>query len=104
MSRTKEPSRKVRVVHPFDDRAHGLARVGHAAVIVVVQTQDDPFALAVLKHYRSLMPMAQAARKPIFKLSAAEGAIGAHSQAVQQVGKEFRALGKNLLERSAPPA
>jgi cellulose biosynthesis protein BcsQ len=66
--------------------------------------ENDPNCLAVLRHYRSLMPMAQAARKPIFKLSAAEGAIGAHSQAVQQVGKEFRALGKKLLERSAPPA
>jgi chromosome partitioning protein len=60
---------------------------------------NDPCCLAVLKHYRSLMPMAQAARKPIFKLTAADGAIGAHSQAVQQVGKEFRVLGKHLLDR-----
>lgn len=53
---------------------------------------NDPCALGVLKHYRSLMPLAQSVRKPIFRLTAADGAIGAHWSAVQQVGKEFRAL------------
>lgn len=53
---------------------------------------QDPYALGVLKHYRSLMPMAQTARKPIFRLTAADGAIGAHWAAVQQVGREFRQL------------
>lgn len=57
---------------------------------------NDPRCLAVLRHYRSLMPMAQSARKPIFKLTVADGAIGAHAQAVQQVGAEFRALAKRL--------
>lgn len=60
----------------------------------------DPCCLAVLKHYRSLMPMAQTARKPIFKLTAADGAIGAHSQAVRQVGQEFQVLGERILERA----
>jgi cellulose biosynthesis protein BcsQ len=59
----------------------------------------DPFALGVLKHYRSLMPMAQTARKPIFKLSAADGAIGSHSNAVQEVGREFRTLAQKVLQR-----
>lgn len=60
---------------------------------------DDPCCLAVLKHYRSLMPMAQTARKPIFKLTSADGAIGAHSQAVQQVKSEFQQLSRKLLGR-----
>ncbi len=60
---------------------------------------NDPCCLAVLRHYRSLMPMAQTARKPIFRLTAADGAIGAHSQAVQQVGAEFLKLGRRVLER-----
>jgi chromosome partitioning protein len=60
---------------------------------------DDPYALCILKHYRSLMPMAQTARKPIFKLTAADGAIGSHSRAVQDVGKEFRALAKVVSTR-----
>lgn len=60
---------------------------------------DDPCCLAVLKHYRSLMPMAQTARKPIFKLTSADGAIGAHSQAVQQVRVEFIDLATKLMAR-----
>jgi cellulose biosynthesis protein BcsQ len=61
----------------------------------------DPYALSVLKHYRSLMPMAQTARKPIFKLGAADGAIGSHAYATQQAGKEFRGLANKVLERVA---
>jgi cellulose biosynthesis protein BcsQ len=61
--------------------------------------QNDPCCLAVLKHYRSLMPIAQTARKPIFKLTAADGAIGAHAQAAKQVGTEFRDLARKLSER-----
>jgi cellulose biosynthesis protein BcsQ len=69
------------------------------------QTIDtDPFALAVLRHYRSLMPMAQTARKPIFKLTSADGAIGSHARAVQDVRKEFAALGKALRDRLDEPA
>jgi chromosome partitioning protein len=59
---------------------------------------DDPACLGVLRHYRSLMPLAQAARKPIFKLTTADGAMGAHSQAAREVGREIRALGARLLE------
>ncbi len=63
--------------------------------------ENDPCCLAVLKHYRSLMPIAQTARKPIFKLTAADGAIGAHAQAAKQVGGEFRELARKLTERLA---
>jgi len=62
---------------------------------------NDPYALAIVRHYRSLMPLAQAARKPIFQLTAADGAIGAHWKAVQQVGEEFRALARAVEDRLA---
>ena len=39
--------------------------------------------LAQLKHYRSLMPLAQEARKPMFLLTPADGALGGHFQAAQ---------------------
>jgi cellulose biosynthesis protein BcsQ len=64
----------------------------------------DPCCLAILRHYRSLMPMAQAAQKPIFKLTAGDGAIGAHSQAVQKVGNEFRDLARKLSGRMSASA
>ncbi len=47
---------------------------------LVRSVEEDPYCLAVLGHYRSLMPLAQTARKPIFKLTTADGAIGAHGQ------------------------
>lgn len=61
--------------------------------------EQDDHHLAVLKHYRSLMPMAQTVRKPIFKLTAADGAIGSHAEAVQRVGKEFRSLAHRIADR-----
>ncbi|MXZ21492.1 MAG: ParA family protein [Caldilineaceae bacterium SB0665_bin_25] len=55
-------------------------------------TEDDPHCLKNLKHYRSLMPLAQEARKPIFFLRAADGAIGGHLQSVQDSYDDFRSL------------
>ena len=60
---------------------------------------DDP-SLARLKHYRSLMPMAQEARKPIFELTAADGAIGSHAAAVRDAGSDFKALAIAILSRT----
>jgi chromosome partitioning protein len=48
--------------------------------------------LAQLKHYRSLMPMAMEARRPIFKLRSSDGAIGTHAEAVQKCYKDFEQL------------
>ena len=63
----------------------------------------DPDCLAQLKHYRSLMPMAQEVRKPIFELTSADGAIGSHSYAVKEAGADFRALAKVILARIGQP-
>ena len=53
---------------------------------------DDEHCLATLKHYRSLMPMAQEARKPMFHLKAADGALGGHIYAVQECYRDFEGL------------
>lgn len=53
---------------------------------------DDPDCLATLKHFRSLVPLGQEARKPIFELTAADGALGSHAQAVREARKDFTAL------------
>lgn len=65
-----------------------------------VSVDRDPHCLAALKHYRSLMPLAQEARKPMFHLRAADGALGAHAQAAQQCGRDFRALARTIAERA----
>jgi len=63
-------------------------------------TEQDPYCLAVLKHYRSLMPMAMEARKPVFALTPADGAIGAHVEASRHAYKDFLTLARRLAERS----
>lgn len=57
---------------------------------------DDPYCLATIKHYRSLIPMAQEHRKPIFNLTSADGAIGSHSAAVQDAKKDFKQLAAKI--------
>lgn len=57
---------------------------------------EDPYCLSLLKHYRSLMPMAMQARKPIFFLKPADGAIGAHSEAVRSCYKDFQKLASKI--------
>ena len=64
---------------------------------------EDENCLATVKHYRSLVPMAQEARKPIFALTSADGAIGAHATAVQAAGNDFEALAALIRERMGGP-
>lgn len=63
-------------------------------------TQVDPNQLAMIKHFKSLMPMAQDARKPMFLLKPADGAIGGHATAVQDCYVQFRDLAKRILTES----
>jgi len=56
----------------------------------------DLFCLASLKHYRSLMPLAMTARKPMFSLKTADGAIGSHLEAVRKCHDDFFALAQAI--------
>ena len=60
--------------------------------------QDDEHALATVKHYRSLGPMAQEVRKPIFHLTPADGASGSHA-AANTARDDFKALAKKIIAR-----
>ena len=62
-------------------------------------TEDPEHALATVKHYRSLVPMAQEARKPIFHLTPADGAIGSHAAATNDARQDFLALAQKIIER-----
>ena len=61
--------------------------------------EQDRNRLAQLKDYRSLMPMAQEARKPMFLLKPADGAIGGHQSAVQECYANFDALAAEIERR-----
>ena len=65
------------------------------------QAEDDADRLAVIRHYRSLMPMAQEAQKPIFFLKPADGAIGAHVKAVQNCYSDYKNLAEQIASKTA---
>lgn len=65
---------------------------------------SDPHCLATIKHYRSLIPMAQEKRKPIFRLTSADGAIGAHAQSVQDAFRDFETLARKICDKIASVA
>jgi cellulose biosynthesis protein BcsQ len=57
----------------------------------------DQNCIAKLKDYRSLIPLAQEARKPMFFLKPADGALSAHTYAVAEAYRDF----KNVASRIA---
>lgn len=67
---------------------------------IILSPPSDPNRLALLKHYQSLMPMAQESHKPIFHLKPADGAIGAHISAVRQVYDDFKKLAQKIAEQT----
>ncbi|HUY11000.1 MAG TPA: AAA family ATPase [Candidatus Dormibacteraeota bacterium] len=57
---------------------------------------EDRACLATIKNYRSLMPLAQDARKPMFMLRAADGALGAQQSAVASCYSDFETLARRI--------
>ncbi len=66
-------------------------------------SDQDTNCLAVLRNYRSLMPMAQEARKPMFDLRPADGALGSYAQLVQTCYMEFQSLANRIAEKCQLP-
>lgn len=60
---------------------------------------QDENCLATVKHYRSLVPLAQEAHKPIFRLTSADGAVGGHASAATAAYGDFRDLAKRIAAR-----
>jgi cellulose biosynthesis protein BcsQ len=86
-----------RPVKAYDKWMKRIPGVYHKEVLAdsgttACSTTDDPECLATLKHFRSLMPMAQDALKPMFHLKAADGALGGHIYAVQECYADFKKL------------
>ncbi|NOT59012.1 MAG: AAA family ATPase [Acidobacteria bacterium] len=77
-------------------RKYVLDEPGEPGVLI----NNDPHRLALLKHYQSLMPLAQESRKPMFHLKPADGAGGAHIQAVRNVYEHFKLLAHELGKRT----
>lgn len=100
----------VRSDRPVKAYERWMARIPDAfrqAVMIdapqAVTVEADPYCLATLKHYRSLMPLAQEAKKPMFLLKPADGAIGGHALAVRDCYGDFKRLARKLAERVGLP-
>jgi cellulose biosynthesis protein BcsQ len=97
----------VRLDRPVQAYARWMQRIPNAYREAVLDEKEqpgltidrDPHCLSTLKHYRSLMPLTQEARKPMFALKPADGAIGGHAKAVQDCYSDFRALAREIAAR-----
>ncbi|MDA0657612.1 MAG: AAA family ATPase [Planctomycetota bacterium] len=90
-----------RPVKAYDKWVQRIPAVYREAVldeppVANLKQDQDPHCLATIKHYRSLIPMAQEHRKPIFNLSSADGAIGSHAHAVADSRKDFKLLAEKI--------
>jgi chromosome partitioning protein len=97
-----------RPTRAYDRWARRIPGVYRAAVLgesgdVLMMPEEDPHLLAMLKHYRSLMPLAMDARKPIFDLRPGDGAIGAHMDGVRASRRDFADLAKTIAARIGLP-
>lgn len=57
--------------------------------------------LGTIRDYRSLMPLAQELRRPIFTLKPTDGAIGEQFAQAKRCGEDFEQLAKRLIEACA---
>ncbi len=101
----------VRLDRPVQAYERWLRRIPaefHSSVLAEAQPppepDHDPYRLASLRNYRSLMPLAQDARKPMFDLRPADGALGSMGRLVQICYREFEQLARTVLTASQGPA
>jgi cellulose biosynthesis protein BcsQ len=88
----------IRLDRPVKAFDRWIARIPSTYAEAVLQEEPDPAltidadpnCIAKLRDYRSLMPLAQEARKPMFFLKPADGALGAHTYAVTEAYKDFK--------------
>jgi cellulose biosynthesis protein BcsQ len=93
----------IRLDRPAKHYAKWMARIPEeyrTAVLnqsSVLTPDPDPYLLATLRNYRSLMPMAQDVRRPMFDLRPADGAIGSHIALVKRCREDFEELARRLV-------
>lgn len=63
------------------------------------ESKHDSYEIATLRNYQSLMLLAHDARKPMFDLKAADGALGSTQTYVQKCRAEFTELAETVLAR-----
>lgn len=94
--------RPVRAYQLWLDRIPGVyagSVLGSGKGAVADGSEGNGHEIATVRNYRSLMPLAHDARKPMFDLRPADGALGSTQRYVQVCFSEFRALAEEVLRR-----
>ena len=101
MQHQERLSRPVKAYSTWLERMPGEYRdsLSLPALQTNVPVGDDEYCLALLRHYKSLIPMAQEAGKPVFFLKSADGAFGSHIAAVHQAYADFQKLAEKILDK-----
>lgn len=73
--------------------------LGEKIMVADRTVENDPHCIAMLRNYFSLAPMAMEAKKPMFLLKPADGAIGAHFNAVRKIYNDFDQLTDVVLQK-----
>lgn len=98
----------IRLDRPVGAYERWIARIPSTYADAVLQEPADPHVtidkdancIARLKDFSSLIPLAREARKPMFFLKPADGALGAYTHAVAEAHRDYRALAKEILARA----
>jgi len=96
----------MRLDRPVRAYQRWLSRIPNVFATAVLGNEDAgdagrSYEIATLKNYQSLMPLAHDARKPMFDLRPADGALGSMQTLVQRCYQDFESLSEKLLERLA---
>jgi len=93
-------------VKPYRRWRERIPQVFYSAVLGL--EFDDPsdrsYEIDVLHNYQSLIPLSRDARKPMFDLRPADGALGSTQTYVQRCYQDYRELSLTVLDRLAEVA
>nr|WP_322780667.1 hypothetical protein [Frankia sp. Cas4] len=100
MQPTMRLDRPVKAYHRWLDR---IPQVFASDVLDELEAKTSPrtYEIATLRNYQSLMPLSHDARKPMFDLRTADGALGSTQTLVNRCYDDFRSLAEKLLQRLA---
>ena len=103
MQHAERLGRPTKAYERWHARIPGVYResvLGEDASFAIAPTAPAGDQITRIKHYRSLMPLAMDARKPMFLLKPADGAIGAHQTNVLQCYRDFLTLAEEVARRT----
>lgn len=101
----QQPVRLDRPVYAFEQWINRFPSVYRDAVLadtnaVSGSPNEDSNRIALVKNYRSLLPLAQEARKPMFLLKPSDGALGGHSTAAKNAYQDFKQIAESIASRT----